>query len=47
VEPKEFELKYSDIKKAMIQIDWSKIKSKAADIDGPEEDSDMDEAETE
>jgi ribosome maturation factor RimP len=29
--PKEFELKYSDIKKAIIQIDWSKIKGKAAD----------------
>jgi ribosome maturation factor RimP len=31
--PKEFELKYSDIRKAVIQIDWSKIKGKAAKLD--------------
>jgi ribosome maturation factor RimP len=41
---KEFELKYAEIKKAIIQIDWSKIKGKAADIEGPEEDTDMDES---
>jgi len=39
----EFELKYSDIKKAVIQIDWSKIKGKAAKLD-PE---DMETQETE
>jgi ribosome maturation factor RimP len=45
--PKEFELKYTDIKKAEIQIDWSKIKGKAADIGESEEDTEMDEAEAE
>ena len=44
--PKEFELKYSDIKKALIQIDWSKIKGKAADLEESDEDSETDESET-
>ena len=43
--PVEFELKYTEIKKAVIQIDWSKIKGKAADIEESEEDTDIEEAE--
>ena len=43
-EPKEFELKYSEIKKAVIQIDWSKIKAKAEEL---EESDEMDENEAE
>ena len=46
-EPKEFELKYSDIKKAVIQIDWSKIKGKAADLKESDESTEMDENGTE
>jgi ribosome maturation factor RimP len=45
--PKEFELKYSDIKKAVIQIDWSKIKGKAADIEESDDISEIDEIEAE
>lgn len=43
--PKEFELKYTEIKKAVIQIDWSKIKGKAIDMEGADEDADMEDAE--
>jgi len=35
----EFELKYTDIKKAIIQIDWSKIKSKEVDMEDLNEDA--------
>jgi hypothetical protein len=45
--PKEFELKYSDIKKAIIQIDWSKIKGKVAELEESDEAAGMDENETE
>jgi ribosome maturation factor RimP len=41
-EPKEFELKYTDIKKAVIQIDWSKIKAKKAELEESDEDAEMD-----
>ena len=44
VAPKEFELKYSEIKKALIQIDWSKIKSKDTEVDT--EDREHEETET-
>jgi len=36
--PKEFELKYTEIKRALIKIDWSKIKGKAADLEESDED---------
>lgn len=45
--PKEFEMKYSDIKKAVIQIDWSKIKGKVAELEESDEDMGTDENETE
>ena len=41
--PKEFELKYSDIKKAIIQIDWSKIKAKTAELEESDDADEMDE----
>ena len=46
-EPKEFELKYSDIKKAVIQIDWSKIKAKTAEPEETDDAGEMDESEAE
>ena len=46
-EPKEFELKYSEIKKAVIQIDWSKIKAKAEELEESDETAEMDESEAE
>ena len=45
--PKEFELKYADIKKAVIQIDWSKIKAKTAELEESVEDAEMDADEAE
>jgi ribosome maturation factor RimP len=45
--PKEFELKYTEIKKAVIQIDWSKIKAKTAELEESDEDTEMDAEETE
>ena len=45
-EPREFELKYSEIKKALIQIDWSKIKGKAVDLEESDADLETDESET-
>jgi hypothetical protein len=45
--PKEFELKYTDIKKAVIQIDWSKIKGKVAELEESDEGQEMDENESE
>jgi len=40
--PKEFELKYTDIKKAVIQIDWSKIKGKISEASSEERDEGAD-----